>query len=483
MRTEKSDQLKSQSEIEIVANQYPIEWLNDKSFCMEAVDESRIPKSLLIPPDHQSPQHILNALNDDCLRTIFELGNFKIDDFCSIGSVCIRFNDIVKPVLALKFKDDDHKRWHGYPKQLWKIEEYYRVATVRTIKPFHACLDACECTIGIILNYCSDTIKEFEWYSLSQTILQEMRPVLNRLTHLNLYHMSCDCTGIFTSNAMLECLQIEFMHCDSTFPHIQLPKLKKLELREVEAHASMERFLQLNNQLTSLTFDNCILEIFGIERALKHLPNIQELFIIEDLRDQASGEFDVNCSYLSELRCLKTLHIEGGEKMMKQILCVSIDKQISLDCLILDNPGDHSKYPLDEIAQLRVKCLKIGRIDSASITKSMKSFEHASEVEIFSERMGFDDIRDLLNEISPTTKYTFRYLAIVHGCQCENEVVEAINKVRIERDIDLKILVEYSLEHGTWNEMEANADVRQLFFRVICSKLKGRDLIMVFVYL
>lgn len=461
MRTEQSDQLKSQSEIEIEANQYPLQWLHDKSFCMEAIDESIIPKTLLMAPDEESPEHILNALNDDCLRAIFESGYLDIDDLCSVGSVCARFNEIANPVLALKFNDDDHIRWHGNPKPLWKIEEYYRVATVRTIKPFHACLDACECTIGIIQKYCQNDLKELEWYSISQTIFTEMRPLLNRLTHLNLYHMTCDCRGIFTSDAMLECLQIEYMHRDSTLPDVTLPKLTKVELRDISTSEAVERFFQLNNQLTSLTFDIGLLLHLGIERILKNLPNIEELFIIEDLRDSSPREFDVDFTYLGELKCLKSLHIEGGEKLMKPLLRVLIDKGMTLECLILDNPGTENEYPLDEIARLNVKCLKIGRLGNESIIDSLKSFEHAAEVEIFSEHIEIDELPDILNAVNPSTKYTFRYLAILRGCYCEAKHIAAIDKVRMERNIDLKVRIEYSLDHETWDDVEAKADVRQ----------------------
>lgn len=72
---------------------------------------------------------ILNALNDDCLRAIFESKNLQMEDLCSLGSVCTRFNDIVKPVFASKYKDSEASYSRINSKPLWKIEEYFRVVT------------------------------------------------------------------------------------------------------------------------------------------------------------------------------------------------------------------------------------------------------------------------------------------------------------------------------------------------------------------
>lgn len=98
MRTKKIDELKCESELEVDGSRCSIEWMQDKIFCMEAMCGGSVPESLLTPPEQESPQHILNALNDDCLRSIFESNNMEWEDLCSIGSVCSRFNEIVRPV-------------------------------------------------------------------------------------------------------------------------------------------------------------------------------------------------------------------------------------------------------------------------------------------------------------------------------------------------------------------------------------------------
>lgn len=62
-------------------------------------------KSLLDPPDFDAPDNILNKLNDDCLRSIFESSNLDHMDLWQLARVCHRFYDIAKPVFGVKYKN------------------------------------------------------------------------------------------------------------------------------------------------------------------------------------------------------------------------------------------------------------------------------------------------------------------------------------------------------------------------------------------
>lgn len=58
---------------------------------------------LLEAPETDSPNNILNALNDDCLRNIFE--RFEtLSMLCSISNVCVRFSEIAKQVFKSKYR-------------------------------------------------------------------------------------------------------------------------------------------------------------------------------------------------------------------------------------------------------------------------------------------------------------------------------------------------------------------------------------------
>lgn len=57
---------------------------------------------LWIPFDQDSPSHILNALNDDCLRKVFK--HLNANDLSSAAEVCVRFNQQVKCTFAQKYE-------------------------------------------------------------------------------------------------------------------------------------------------------------------------------------------------------------------------------------------------------------------------------------------------------------------------------------------------------------------------------------------
>lgn len=72
-----------------------------------SIDENNAMDSLLqLPPAQDSPKHILNLLNDNCLYELFrELDHLA--DFDSAARVCTQFNNVAKLVFPLKIRS----RW------------------------------------------------------------------------------------------------------------------------------------------------------------------------------------------------------------------------------------------------------------------------------------------------------------------------------------------------------------------------------------
>lgn len=61
------------------------------------------------PPEQDSSTHILNVLNDDCLREIFKKLHFST--LLSVINVCVRFNRVAKEEFSDKYKS---KKIHIY---------------------------------------------------------------------------------------------------------------------------------------------------------------------------------------------------------------------------------------------------------------------------------------------------------------------------------------------------------------------------------
>lgn len=58
---------------------------------------------LVKPPEQDSPNQILNALNDDCLCEVFRF--LPLIDLNNAAEVCVRFNALAKEVFSSKFKN------------------------------------------------------------------------------------------------------------------------------------------------------------------------------------------------------------------------------------------------------------------------------------------------------------------------------------------------------------------------------------------
>lgn len=462
MRTEKTDQLKTEPEIEIESNKCTIEWQRDKIICMEIAS---VAEALTIPPDQESPHNIHNSLNDDCLRAIFEADQLSLDDLCSIGSVCERFNSIAKQVFESRYKNEQKCLTDMRTKHLCKIEEYFRIARNTAISYWD--FKDPQVIFGFILKYCKN-LKQIVWNDLNQSTLNEMRPFLDQLTEIKLTSIhSCDFTGVFTSVAALDRLDISLMHDKSRLPDAHLPKLTNLRLSDIDKLAlteSVERLFQLNGQLKTLSIDNEIVLDFQFERALKHLPNIEELFIRCTRHYYKEENVDMDLTYLPQLKYLKTLRYEGYYSTQKVLLSVLVDSQVSLDCLILDYFDDDTDYPMAYFPNLKiVECFKIGRLDSDTILDLLRSLPKANEIEIFTERMTLEDIHEVLQLNNHPTKITYRLLDIDDDyLSCDSDTVDEIDRIRTERGIDLKVMIEIDAEHN--NGQKRDDDVSSMSF-------------------
>lgn len=140
------DKLKSLNVIEIDAEQIHLTWVRDNMhqhdifyhdpyviidedefFLPTPMKPTPIDASLLQPVDEQSPLHILNALNDDCLAAIFEQSAFTLYDFEELTFVCKRFNWILTKVM----RSPRHRYASSFfqmqrRQSLWRIEKFLR---------------------------------------------------------------------------------------------------------------------------------------------------------------------------------------------------------------------------------------------------------------------------------------------------------------------------------------------------------------------
>lgn len=217
------------------------------------------------PPSQQSPRHIINRLNYDCFRAIFESDHLSLSDLCSIGSVCKLFNAIASDVFAAKYKDVDACSRSMGSKHLWQIEEYFRIAgNISSIDSRHF-VDL-ETVAEMIMKYCKNLKRLYwRWYTGRPRIMDD-RSLIANLTHLMLRgSFSTDLTDILPPNSSLECLTLCDIARNSRLPKVHLPNLVELALKNVYPLESLEQFLQLNRHIKTLTLDAYMVYSFGLD--------------------------------------------------------------------------------------------------------------------------------------------------------------------------------------------------------------------------
>lgn len=442
LRTTLTDKLKPRSELEIGNGNCIMKWVSDTPFCVKLLP---VTASLKQPPDQQSSKNIMNCLNYDCLRTIFESDDLSLNDLCSIGSVCIYFNAIAAKVFATKYEDEETCTKSIGLQPLWKIEEYFRIAgTITSISSKNFKDDE---TVGMLISkYCTN-LRRMDWQCVgrSHSIL-EMSSIIANLTHLTLRCSgTIDFTDMLPSNASLEYLQLCDISWNSKLPNVKLPNLLHLTFKNVYPLASIEQFLQLNQNVKTLTIDAYMVYSFGLDRVISYLQNVEEMNIV----DESSGGHETNFDALSRLRHLRRVRLHGDtDAMIMRVSRMIIDKGMPLDCLILNNRS--GCYPMDDLKQLStVRCLKIGRLDHRSLEALSIFMCDADEIEIFSELLSLDDILGILPVLKRKKMITFKILCYDSATLCDIDPVQVIEEIAgicLKRGLNVKVIIELDVD-------------------------------------
>lgn len=322
-------------------------------------------------PDHQSPENIVNALNDDCLREIFR--KLNRDDQCAVANVCRRFRDVASTLIP---KHIEIANEHCTP--LWRLEDFIRTfgSTFRTA---HITTVQCADIILVFLSEYCDNLEELKGEVHFQNTMNDMAALFPRLRRLDLQH--CGIADIvFQPNAHIEAISVETV---DNVPPISFPKLRDLRLwiDASSTDSSLRQFFAFNEQIEILVLD-FVWEDF-ISGVLNNLLQLQELEVshLSLTHNDASafGRFkrlhtlrlhNVSSAY-TVVNMLRTLW-ENGVKLKtltlgKKLLSDGIDYIIqmrSLEYLSLSSIDD------DQLGQLADNCIRLKEmhISKADIT-------------------------------------------------------------------------------------------------------------------
>lgn len=321
---------KSQYALMINNHPHPIEWHDDQQ--VPTVAPQNIPAELL-PPPPDIKSNIVNTLNSDCLRALFELADINMADLTELADTCKQFEVIARQVYQMKLKQHPN-----YAKQMdyWTLEtiEKYFIQFGKELKSIDLIwsTDSLEVNdihhaivMGFVKLYCTQ-LKELH------CSLRDRQATYKRLfRQLHTLHLGASTVNLFRSIQIrqsrsypIRSLRLDNCHVELptiVFPHLEEIRIQRSNIQlasyrkqqpsnsDGDSESSNEPqsaidFFQLNTQLKRIEFTE-IHDRFCPTNAIRGLVNLEELTLIK--RKSQATYTDLKC--FKRLTKLRTIHL------------------------------------------------------------------------------------------------------------------------------------------------------------------------------
>lgn len=394
-----------------------------------------------LPPAHDSDEHILNALNDDCFRDIFESSALDLMDLIAIGNVCKRFHSIARQVFKRKYRDLA-QHFPLTTESLWQTEMFVRTFgnEIASIDLTRANEPRTDIHLRLILAHCTRiTALKCEMHE-DQTITA-VRSILPQLRHFEVYtRESMDLSRLFDVNQAYQLQTLKTVN--ALLPIMRFPQLTELhvEANESRRQRFIERFFRINGQLLQLTIRNYDFDD-NIGSLVQLLPHLQ-YFVVEN--SKFCRDF-LNDSYsfgrLKQLKLLRLCAQNHNQSTLLAILQALVSNNIQLEQLTLTGLHGNAVLLIDMIQQLKsIKLLKIDWGDEESLIRLASGLTQLRDLSISCNFLTIDAIRDTLRLAQCLTRAKFRVRQpIVEEAWMKFNVRDEINEMHQQRKINLKI--------------------------------------------
>lgn len=411
------------------------------------------------PPGQHSAEHMLNALNDDCLREIFKSSALNVWDLAAIAHVCRRFDAIAYEV----FRGSKVGRAPIVfdTVELWRIEECLRSfgPLIKWINLSELGEPSTDVVLRLVLKYCNNLTSLSCEANYGETI-DAMRRILPKLKHLELKDSTGNFFKLFTPNTeySLEKLCIE---CDDlSLPTFQLPNLIDLSLsgRCVRPGPPLESaFFAQNPQLELLNLSNVHI-IGGIDTIVQHMPNLSALHL--DSLDLSPR------SRFADFKQLKRFSLcSADSKDFEEILQAFYDGRVAIEWLSLGWTWVDSI--IDTICKMKsIMRLRLRNQNAAALRRIVRELEHLKHFEASGlSRLGWtdalDEIRWVLEHGQRMQTITYHIYPLFIGADgnrtVDGRALQAIESMARDRHIELRVCIRFYA-----NEKEALA-VREVW--------------------
>lgn len=292
-----------------------------------------------VPPVENSPQNILNVLNDDCIKSIF-LQITNLSDFLSAAEVCTRFQRNAQDCFKQKFKevyirDEFWDKNSIEPNRAKSVLRNFGhlIQSLKFIDIYKHRLKQNRYILPMISTFCGKTLKKFVFYGnkldfdhlSSFTALEHLefnksefegpsdrRSILDLVYHSLGYLNQRGYSGD-TNEILLRLKSFSFFKINPIDWLIRkCPKLETATFNSLDnlTNGMLMHFLMLNPNLKRLEVINCrkITSAFFVNIE-NNVPKLEHLKYKVWCYEYDSETFNENIFYATKLKYLKTFHI------------------------------------------------------------------------------------------------------------------------------------------------------------------------------
>lgn len=333
------------------------------------------PHPSLKAPEQNSPLHILNALNDDCLREIFKF--LPLVALVNAADVCVRFRAHAKVAFASKFKNtvltygsQSHMCCANVSKEIIgsMLRNFGRL--MQSIEVDGSTINSTNCTFFLnrVGHFCSSSVKKLilSYFKITGKLLKKLHPLFANLNELSLTQceFNVHMTGLLAQCQNMTVFSMERCNIPSKGQLLkqQFAQLQEVNLKDNDSprDSTFVEFFTLNPTITKLSLgDNFFEDPSTVVRAIgQHLRNLVELNL-DSFELWVDSDYTKDVDYLGRLKCLKRLVVLLTHLPCTPLLRTLANGNVPIEHLsISDSKVD--KSAIDQLVRLKhIKVLKL----------------------------------------------------------------------------------------------------------------------------
>lgn len=404
------------------------------------------------PPKQDSPQHILNALNDDCLERVFK--QFELPDLSVAADVCVRFQNHAIDAFTSKYKHvikmEHVSEFQSHPGKFEMMLRNFG-SLIHTLSINQVVLKTDAFDLLKLINKHMPALKSLKLYNfgVAENVL-ELHPLFAKLQALTLSR--CALTNgaeeLLKPCAELKQLTIIDVDWDNYCIDHTFPKLEEVHLASCTTidEAEFKKFITSNRTLKKLSIhDNSELKSASIIQLIgKNLTDLVELEIQQEHFERDS-QFQKCTLSLSRLSSLQNLTLNNNGLSVKALLSKLAEKAVSLERLALTNGSIDSSAikSMSELVKLNGISLKnIKNLKDDHLVVLAKGLPQLRELHLHGNTAEDITIHGVRNMLGHATKLSQLVLQRASNIQITKHDYTAMLKTVQERAENRQLVIE-----------------------------------------